>query len=108
MNYEFSNEILSSRCFVLNSNSTATNYVNARTRQNWVRSGSKWYKQSQTTTTYDQDLSSYTCQDPRNIEYEYSYNEPIYQIISMLVVCTAFVLAFWLVIYRLFKGGMKW
>lgn len=109
MNYVFPTEITNSVCAYLSSDSVLYNYPSRRTRQVWVRSGSKWYKQSQNTTSYDQDLSNYSCiRDFNSIEYEYSFIEPVYQIIGGVVAMTAITLAFWLIIYRFFKGGHKW
>lgn len=108
MNYVFPNEIKNARCTVLNSPDIIYNYPNLRTRQTWIRSGSKWYKAGSYTSYQDMDISSYVCLDVNNIEYEYSFIEPIFYTSAFLIAGLALFSAFYLIIYRLFKGGMKW
>lgn len=108
MYYDLPTEIKNSRCAYLNSANTIYNYPNLRTRQTWIRSGATWYKSGTQSSTSDYNISSYTCMDTSKLEYEYSYIQPIYQGIAFLIAGLGLFLAFYLIIYRLFKGGMKW
>lgn len=109
MYYDIPQEIKNSRCWFLNSNDNIVSYPTNNRRQQWVRSGTKWYKYQDQTSSYNYDFSTYTC-FPANsqIEYEYSHIEPIYYSLAFWIGLCAIGFAFYLIIYKLFKGGMKW
>lgn len=108
MEYEFDNYILSAQCISLNSSDVLYAYQDTHNRRQYTRTGSKWVHNSSSYSQYGYDLSNLVCVNIHNIEYEYSYIQPVYQFISFAVVAVAFVLAFKLIIGRLFKGGVKW
>lgn len=108
MNYEFDNYIQNAQCVVLNSSDVLYAYQDNRNRRQYTRTGSKWVHNSTSYSSYGYDLSSYVCVNLDNIEYEYSFIEPVFQFISFTIAAAAIVMAFKLIIGRLFKGGSKW
>lgn len=100
MNYDLPQEIKSAQCKVLQNNETIYTF-NGTTRTTWIRSGTKWYKNS----TYSNvgSYSNYNCVQG-DIEYEYSYNEMYYRTIAFALVAIAIVLVFNLLLKPILRG----
>lgn len=108
MKYEFDNYITNAQCITLSNADVLYAYQDTHNRRQYVRSGSKWYHNATNYSQYGYDLSNNVCVDVSNLEYEYSFIEPVYQFISFVIVACAIILAFKLIIGRLFKGGSRW
>lgn len=110
MYYDLPTEITSSQCWYLTSNSQIIAYPNNRTRWTFVRSGSEWFLSNTQTTTsqYGYDWSSYNCLSTTRLPYEYDGIKITYDFYGFILATAAIGFAFWLVIYRFFKGGHKW